>query len=70
MKSETIFNAYARVRDRMESVEHTRSRRRNGIAVDTDQDALRWQRLDRQRLRFASELLRRWRKDSEAVTRG
>jgi hypothetical protein len=56
MKLTTIFNAYKKAMLYKDAIELHRDRGRFGIAVGVDQDALDWQRIDRQARAFEKRL--------------
>lgn len=70
MRITTIFNAYKKSTQYKDAIELHRERGRFGIAVGTDQDAIDWQRLDRQSRAFELRLRREmWRVDIENARR-
>jgi hypothetical protein len=66
MRLTTIFEAYRQAELMKGVTERNRSRRNFGIAVDTDENALYWQRLDRQSRTFE----RRLRDDMDGIESG
>lgn len=70
MNSVTLYKAYLAAIKDADLLEYERRYTpffRTAIRTSTDKHAILWQRRKRQRTTFATELIRRWRREDEAV---